>query len=51
MYIDDCVQVLLRVEKEDGDHFWLAVDDIALHSGTCSTDSDTLLQDYGEFEC
>ncbi|VDM92489.1 unnamed protein product, partial [Litomosoides sigmodontis] len=43
-------KVLLRAEKEDGEHFWLAVDDIALHSGTCKTDPDTLLQDNGEFE-
>ncbi|KAL3998795.1 Fibronectin type III domain family protein [Acanthocheilonema viteae] len=46
----DLFKVSIRIEKEDGDHFWLALDDIALYSGMCNSDSDAFLQGNEEFK-
>ncbi|VDM10703.1 unnamed protein product [Wuchereria bancrofti] len=44
-------QISFKVRKEDGNQFWLALDDIALHSGKCNSDPDAPLRDNGQFEC
>ncbi|CAG9530367.1 unnamed protein product [Cercopithifilaria johnstoni] len=47
----DLFKISLKVEKEEDDYFWLALDDIVLHSGMCNSESDDFLQDDKQFEC
>ncbi|EJD74091.1 hypothetical protein LOAG_18543 [Loa loa] len=45
----DIFQVSLKAEKEDGDQFWLALDDITLSSGKCNNDPEAFLRDNEQF--
>ncbi|KAM3720952.1 Netrin receptor [Dirofilaria immitis] len=47
----DQFQITFHVEKEDGNQFWLALDDITVHSGKCKPDPNAILRYNQQSAC